>query len=96
MGAGGEPMKPRGLCRWIGHKLDPECLEINHIAHCVRCGDNDYDDSLEMSWIERRRFYSAVRRDRLRRKLRDISLWWRCPMCGGRFGRHDASACIPF
>ena len=89
-------MKPRGLCRWVGHKLDPECLDRNAIAHCVRCGDSDYDDSLEMAWIEWAGFWWRNHTNRLSRRWRSFREWWRCPMCDGRFGRHDEDACIPF
>lgn len=90
-------MKPRGLCRWIGHKFDPhDRRSPYYVAVCTRCGDSDHDDSLEMAWIEWGRFWLATWARRVRLRIRDIKSWWRCPICGGRFGKHDESECFPF
>lgn len=88
-------MKPRGLCRLIGHRIDYEALNAQCYTLCTRCGDDDfYNMEYERSWTDCIRFRWWV-------KLRSyLSFMWRtkaikCRDCGGRFGRHSDD-CLPF
>lgn len=90
-------MKPRGICRWIGHKIDPETSDRMGIDRCLRCGDSSYYGEIEYPQQQRAWWWlRSTFPDAIRWKWRRLREWWRCPCCGGRFGRHDEKRCIPF
>lgn len=92
-------MKPRGLCRWIGHNIDAESHVYMGITYCVRCGDDDgvTNGDYEPAWIERLRWhYWMAFKAKAGSRWRGVREWWCCPMCRGRFGRHDPDGCLPF
>lgn len=87
-------MKPRGLCRWIGHRYYRGGNGFLFPAHCLRCGDDDSDpaDEIEDPWhaVAWWRLWAA-----LRKRWEDLRRWLLCRYCGRRFGRHDDD-CAPF
>lgn len=86
-------------CNIVGHRYDPEADAFG-VTQCLRCGASDYygpEIDLNQPWhiraIEGLRWLWFPG---LRRRLRRLGEWLKCPDCGGRFGRHDADRCLPF
>ena len=90
-------MKPRGLCRWIGHDIDADVAINMNVTYCRRCGDDDHSNGdYEPAWIERLRSHHWwVFKAWVASACRRIRGWARCPWCGGRLGRHDPPECLP-
>lgn len=66
------------LCWWRGHR---EVGTEDQVKgwYCIDCGIHmDYDEALKKSALTR-----------IKECIEGWKDWWRCPECGGRFGKHD-------
>ena len=83
-------MKRHWLCNLIGHRYDATAAWYYWRYYCQRCGAEEPDPAADqpwhMRWLGRWRWgLECWWRDARER----FWMWWKCPDCGWRFGRHD-------
>lgn len=80
----------RLLCRIFGHKYDEGYMFYYNKHYCDRC-QSEMDDYQE-GWSEKVWDIFEKACD----KLNDVMVWFKCPECGLRFGKHNEDDHIPF
>ena len=93
-------------CRYLSRQRDLlTCWLIGHATdwmdpwncRCFRCGLQwEYGDKIrsDINWYLS--LSNLKHRICISDHVRRLGWWYRCPDCGGRYGKHDEAKCIPF